>query len=198
VIVPTGTANIASVAAAVGRLGFQPEDARRAKDVTAATGVIVPGVGAFGAAVAQIDVTGLRRAIVDRVEVGRPTLFVCVGMQLLCASSEESPGTTGLGIVADRVERFDGRERVPQMGWNRIDPPGDSQFLEPGWAYFANSYRLLRRPAGWSASTTNYGGVFVSTLERGNVLACQFHPELSGPWGAGVMERWLSAVREAA
>jgi len=197
-IVPTGTANIASVAAAIGRLGRQPAEAQGPTDVASATGVIVPGVGAFGAAMGRIDAAGLRDAITERVDAGKPTLFVCVGMQLLCASSEESPGTTGLGVVTDRVERFNGRNRVPQMGWNHIDPPDGSRFLEPGWAYFANSYRLQRRPAGWAASTASYSGEFVSTLERGDVLACQFHPELSGPWGAGVLERWLSAAKEAA
>lgn len=197
-IVPTGTANVASVAAAFGRLGVTAREIAKPGDVGTAAGIVVPGVGSFGSAMDRIDAAGMRDALVERVDAGRPTLFVCVGMQLLCDASEESPGTTGLGIVADRIERFEGRERVPQMGWNRIDPSEDTQFIEPGWAYFANSYRLQRRPDGWVASTASYSGEFVSTVERGNVLACQFHPELSGRWGAGVLERWLSAAKEAA
>ncbi len=198
VLVPTGTANIASVKAALHRLGVEPVEAVRPEDVSEASQVVLPGVGSFGAAMAAIDSLGMRDALQGRVESGRPTLAVCVGMQLLGSTSTESPGSIGLGVIPFAVERFENEVRVPQLGWNLVEPEGRSRFIEPGWAYFANSYRIASTPEGWVGATSEYGGRFVSALERGSVLAVQFHPELSGPWGAAVLRRWLSATREAA
>ena len=87
---------------------------------------------------------------------------------------------------------------MPQMGWNRVEPGPGSRFVESGWAYFANSYRIDRLPEGWAGSSTDHGGEFVSALEKGDVLACQFHPELSGEWGARLLDRWLQRVETAA
>jgi imidazole glycerol phosphate synthase glutamine amidotransferase subunit len=198
VMVPTGTANVASVAAAFTRLGAGLATASGPDDVLAAAGVVLPGVGAFGAAMGQVNALGLRQALRDRIELGKPTLAVCIGMQLLCNHSEESPGAEGLAVLDDTVTRFGGDLRVPQLGWNRVEPAPGSRLLEPGWAYFANSYHVGQAPEGWRGATTEYGGTFVSALERGNVLACQFHPELSGSWGASLLGRWLDRTREAA
>lgn len=198
VMVPTGTANVASVSAAFLRLGADLITAAGPDHVSDAAGVVLPGVGAFGAAMARVDALGLRPAIRDRIEQGKPTLVVCVGMQLLCRDSEESPGADGLGAIDLTVSRFQGSIRVPQLGWNRVEPEPGSRLLQPGWAYFANSYRMSQIPEGWEGATTEYGGKFVSALERGNILACQFHPELSGAWGASLLGRWLDTTREAA
>jgi imidazole glycerol-phosphate synthase subunit HisH len=194
VIVPTGTANTASVLAAFGRLGADLEEVADPSKVATAGGLVVPGVGSFGAALANLERPGMRDALRDRIEAGRPTLAVCVGMQLLCSSSAESPGAVGLGVIDRIVERFPGNLTVPQLGWNLVDAPLGSGFIEPGWAYFANSYRIESAPAGWVASYADYGGRFVAAVERGAVLALQFHPELSGAWGAALLGRWLSGV----
>jgi len=198
VIVPTGTANIASVKAALRRLGAVPVDASRPEDVTSAARVVVPGVGSFGAAMATIDATGMRSALRERITAGSPTLAVCVGMQLLCDASTESPGAVGLGVVTGTVHRFRESVRVPQLGWNRVVPGPESVYLRPGWAYFANSYRLDSAPEGWSTATAEYDGKFVAAIERGPILALQFHPELSGSWGADLLRRWLAMTGEAA
>ncbi|HSK07804.1 MAG TPA: imidazole glycerol phosphate synthase subunit HisH [Acidimicrobiia bacterium] len=198
VMVPTGTANVASVSAAFRRLGAELITATGPGHVSDAAGVVLPGVGAFGAAMARVDALGLRPALRNRIEQGRPTLVVCVGMQLLCRDSEESPGADGLGTIDLTVTRFQGSVRVPQLGWNRVEPGPGSRLLQGGWAYFANSYRMSRVPEGWAGATTEYGGKFVSALERGDILACQFHPELSGAWGASLLGRWLDTTREAA
>lgn len=198
VIVPTGTANVASVVGAFRRLGVEPTESTDAREIDEAAGVIVPGVGAFGAAMDQVASHNLSAALAERINDGRPTLAVCVGMQLLCARSDESPGVAGLGVINERVGKFASDERVPQLGWNEVTPPEGSKFLEAGWAYFANSYRLDQVPDGWAAATTDYGGRFVSAIERQDVLACQFHPELSGPWGAQLLGRWLNATEAAA
>ena len=85
---------------------------------------------------------------------------------------------------------------MPQLGWTWVEPESEGRFLNAGWAYFANSYRLTSIPRGWTGATSEYGGTFVAGLERGDVLACQFHPELSGPWGASMLRRWLTTTRE--
>ena len=196
-IVPTGTANTASVVAGLSRLGAAVEVTATAGDVRSAAGVVLPGVGSFGAAMGRIESLGLTEALRERIEAGRPTLAVCVGMQLLGRSSEESPSSTGLHVLEETVSRFGDGVIVPQMGWNRVEPGPGSRFVEAGWAYFANSYRLDRLPEGWVGSSTDHGGSFPSALERGDVLACQFHPELSGQWGARLLDRWLQRVEEA-
>ena len=198
VIVPTGTANLASVAAGLQRAGAASRVSRDPDEVAAATRVVLPGVGAFGAAMAELKAAGLTETLRERVAAGRPTLAICVGLQVLCTASEESPGIEGLGCVPGEVQRFSsngGRLRVPQLGWNRVEA-GATSLVEPGYAYFANSYRVTAPPPGWQAATADYGGPFVAALERGAVLACQFHPELSGAWGLGLLRRWLAAGQE--
>ncbi len=193
-IVPTGTANLASIIAGLSRLGAEPTMARDARDVERAARVVLPGVGSFGAAIAEIDRSGMRDALRHRIGEGRPTLAVCVGMQLLAAKSEESERADGLGVVSDRVRRFPNTVLVPQLGWNQVTAAPGCRFLRDGWAYFANSYRYSRLPDGWTGAVTDHGGKFVSAMERGDVLACQFHPELSGAWGREILSRWLRST----
>lgn len=197
-LVPTGTANTASVVAAFNRLGATVTEVGDVAGVGSADLLVLPGVGAFGAAMGQVDALGLRQALADRVAADRPTLAICVGMQLLSRDSDESPDAAGLGVVDATVGRFGESMRVPQLGWNQVEPDPGSRFLEPGWGYFANSFRLETLPEGWIGATTDYGGRFVSAMERGTVLACQFHPELSGPWGARLLGRWLESATVAA
>ncbi len=193
VIVPTGTANMASVRSAFRRLGSSTRLARSTAEVSDARHLVVPGVGSFGAAMTAVDRLDLGQAILDRARGGYPTLAVCVGMQLLCRDSAESPGVSGLGLLQESVTRFQGDVRVPQLGWNEVEANSGSRFLEPGWAYFANSYRLVDEPEGWISSMADHGGRFVAAIERDSVLALQFHPELSGAWGASIIDRWLRA-----
>jgi imidazole glycerol phosphate synthase glutamine amidotransferase subunit len=189
-VVVTGVANLASVLAAWRRLGASPRVTEDPDEVRRADRVELPGVGSFGAAMERLRATGLDAALSERVAAGRPTLAICVGLQVLCDASEESPGVTGLGLVPGTVGRFPGSVRVPQFGWNGVEAPTGGP-VESGYAYFANSYRLPVAPAGWTAAMTDHGGPFVSALWRGDVLACQYHPELSGAWGLGMLSRWL-------
>lgn len=190
-IIQTGVANTASVLAsirrigAIGRLTEDPGEVKKGKRV------VLPGVGTFGAAMEKLQQTGLQEVLQERIARGLPTLAVCLGLQLLCSQSEENPGIKGLGIIPHPVCRFASSVRVPQFGWNLVTPEPESEFLEKGFAYFANSYCLQEAPKGWQVAFTEYGGSFVSALERGSVLACQFHPELSGEWGLGLLRRWL-------
>jgi imidazole glycerol-phosphate synthase subunit HisH len=192
VIVRTGTANLASMLAGLRRAGASPRLAETADDVRAADRVVLPGVGAFAAAMETLEASGAAAALAERVRAGRPTLAVCLGLQLLGGASEESPGARGLGVFDATARRFGEGVRVPQIGWNRVTPSATSKLVREGDAYFANSYRLVDAPAGWAASLADHGGSFVAALERGPVLACQFHPELSGAWGLELLERWLA------
>lgn len=193
-MIPTGTANLASMMAGLRRIGVDPDVAWDADDVASAAGVVLPGVGAFGAAMAEVERGAFAGALRDRVEEGRSTLAICVGMQLLSSSSAESPEAVGLGVVKRGVSRFPNSVRVPQLGWNEVVAGEGCQLVTDGWAYFANSFRFDDLPDGWVGATTDHGGEFVSAMERGDVLACQFHPELSGSWGSRLLQRWLARV----
>lgn len=194
VVVRTGTANLASVMAALRRCGLEPSLSDNAGEVEAAPRVVLPGVGAFGAAMPELRRNGLDAVIRGRVEQGRPLLAICLGLQLLCEASEESPGEAGIGVIPARIERLKTDLVIPQLGWNMVEPSSGARLLERGHAYYANSYRLGSIPEGWEGATTTHGETFAAAIERGPVLACQFHPELSGAWGGALMKRWSEAA----
>lgn len=182
---------MASVLASIRRLGALGRVTANPREVQAARRVVLPGVGAFGAGMEKLQSAGLQEILQERIAQGLPTLAVCLGLQLLCSQSEEHPGIKGLGIIPHPVCRFPSSVRVPQFGWNLVTPEPGCEFLQKGYAYFANSYCLRAVPSGWKVAFTEHGGKFVSALERESVLVCQFHPELSGEWGMWLMERWL-------
>lgn len=198
-MVTTGVANLASVLAAFDRMQVKASLIDTADSVRRADRVVLPGVGTFGAAMDELRRLELQDALYERLQVGRATLTICLGLQLLAVGSEESPGVAGLGVVNCTATRFAGgsepdaaRIRVPQMGWNEVIPTADARFVRPGFAYFANTFKLDHLPTGWAGATAEHGGSFVAALERENVLACQFHPELSGAWGAELLRRWVA------
>lgn len=191
ILVDTSLANLASIEAAFGRLGQTTRRSIDPAEVANASHVVLPGVGAFGAGMARLRDAGLVEPLRRRVAEGRPTLAICLGLQLLCEASDEAPGESGLGVVPGRVTRFDSGLRVPQLGWNRVRAGEGTRLLAGGAAYFANSYRLAGRPPGWACAWSDHGGPFVAALERGRVVACQLHPELSGAYGASLLRRWL-------
>lgn len=195
-VVRTSTANLASVVAGFERIGCRVRTTADAGRVARADRLVLPGVGAFAAAQGAIASHGLEDPLRERIERGRATLGICLGMQLMATGSEEAPGTPGLGVldgVAGRFETGEQEWRVPQMGWNRVIPARGCTIVPPGYAYFANSYRLTARPAGWEPVWCEYAGRFLAAVECGAVVGCQFHPELSGAYGALLLNRWLEA-----
>jgi imidazole glycerol phosphate synthase glutamine amidotransferase subunit len=189
-ILPTGTANLASVQAAFAKLGKSTALATDAEPILQAAHVVLPGVGTFGATMAGLTSAGFDQAIAERVRTGAPTLAMCVGLQVMFEISDESPEASGLGVVEGHVGGFAKDVRVPQFGWNRIEPEAGCRFLEPGHAYFANSFRVRAAPACKVAHAI-HGEPFIAAFEQGGVLACQFHPELSGAFGHRLIKRWL-------
>ncbi len=193
-IINTGVANIRSLQAAFDRLAEPWQLTDDAQEIKSASHVVLPGVGAFAAAVESIDRLNLRETIVNRLRhPDSPTLCICLGMQLLAESSDESQSARGLGIIPHQIKRFGNHLAVPQLGWNQVAPQSDGPY-ETGEAYFANSFRLENPPEGWGFAQTNYGENFVSSIWRGRTLACQFHPELSGRWGQQVLRNWINGT----
>ncbi len=188
----TGVANLASVLVGLRRAGGDPIVSADPSVIHDAERVVLPGVGAFGPAMEVLRGTRLDEVLVERVAADRPLFAVCLGLQVLARRSAESPGVEGLGVLDVDVVRFGNEVTVPQLGWNSVAPAPSTPFLTPGWAYFANSYHLSAAPDGWHVATTEHGGRFVSAIARGRVLACQFHPELSGRWGTALIRRWLA------
>jgi glutamine amidotransferase len=191
-IVDTGSANLASVRAALVRLGADPFVTDNPEKVSSAGRVVLPGVGAFGDVMSRLRARGIADALKERVVAGRPLLAICLGMQLLAEASDETPGIPGLGLIPGTVERFAPGVSVPQLGWNRVTASTTGSFVREGYAYFANSFCLRAAGEGWTASEATYDAPFVASIERGSQLACQFHPELSGAWGAALLGRWYA------
>lgn len=202
-VIDTGSANTRSVDAALRRIDLDPVPVTEPDDVLAADRVLLPGVGAFDAAMRQLREQSLVEPLRERLRAGWPTLAVCIGLQLLCTKSEEGAGTEGLGALPAVVGRFSGDVRVPHMGWNRVHAPTDADWIADGHAYFANSYRVAGGAIdaldqeGWSVATCDYDGSFVAAATRDGILACQFHPELSGTWGLDLLRGWIARTREA-
>jgi len=198
-IAATGAANLASVKAMCDRAGVEALVTDDPEALFGAERALLPGVGAFGAAMAALRSKGLDRALAARISEGLPTMGICLGMQMFCVSSEETPGVSGIGAIACDVGRFITSLPLPQLGWNRVEPAGNDRFIKPGWAYFANSYRVLGAPEGYISARSRYGEEFAAAVEGGideasgvpAILLCQFHPELSGPWGLDLFMRWM-------
>jgi imidazole glycerol phosphate synthase glutamine amidotransferase subunit len=190
-VVRTGTANLASVVAALERADHAVSVTSDPDEVAGAERLVLPGVGSFGPVAKLLRDLGLAEPLAERIHQHRPTLAICLGLQLLAAASDEDPGIPGLAVLPCTATRFPDHVRVPQLGWNRISALAGCRLLSDGAGYFANSYRLEEFPDGWCGAVTDHGGQFVAAVERGPVLACQFHPELSGDWGQGLIERWL-------
>lgn len=192
-LIPTGIANIASVTRGLERAGAEVEPVTQAKQVDDAAALVLPGVGSFHAALEVLD--PLRDSIRRHVEADKPLLAVCLGFQLLGAESEEAVGVTGLGIHPGRFRRFAETVRCPHLGWNEVTAPKEARLLRSGHFFFAHSYCLDEVPDGWTGATATHDDTFVAAMEKGSILATQFHPELSGGLGQQLLRAW---VREAA
>ena len=176
-------------------------DARLTADravIAAAAAVVLPGVGAFGPCMEALVATGLDAAAKDVVAAGTPFLGICVGMQLLHESSEESPGVAGLGILPGVVRRLPEGVKRPQMQWNVLERRRESRLLaglpDPAWMYFVHSY--APEVTADTVATCDYGGLLAAASERDNVAATQFHPEKSGPCGLALLAGFVASLGE--
>lgn len=197
-IIKTGVANTASVEAAFRRCQVLPILSDDPQQIAEAKQVVLPGVGAFGPAMAKLRQSGIDEVLVQRINADQPLLGICLGMQLLFASSDESPGVEGLGLFDAQISLLNDKQlRVPHFGWNQVQSFGTTKYLNSGYAYFAHSFRVREsdfKQGSVSGTRSEYGSTFISALERGRLLACQFHPELSGDWGAQILQNWLEGT----
>jgi glutamine amidotransferase len=192
VIVDSGGANLASLEIALARLGATSQVSRDADTLRGARRVLLPGVGSAGDAMSRLRAAGLDRAL---PALTQPLLGICLGMQLLCARSEEDDAEC-LGIVPATVKRLAATpdRPVPHMGWNRIRPTTDDPLLAGvragEHAYFVHSYAV--EPGAATVATTDYGTPLSAALRVRNFWGVQFHPERSARAGAAILAAFLA------
>jgi glutamine amidotransferase len=200
-IIDYGMGNLHSVSKAVERLGFEYVVTADEKELLAAGGAILPGVGAFGDAMEQLGATGLKDAVLRYAASGKPLLGICLGMQLLFTSSEEHGLHHGLNLLPGRVVRFQGDYKVPHMGWNRLSFTQPSPLfagLDEGHVYFVHSYHARPELASDLLAVTDYHQPVTAIVGRGNVYGMQFHPEKSGPVGMQLLGNFLKLTESIA
>lgn len=193
-----GIGNLRSAEKALQKAGA---DARLVSDpaqAEAADGIVLPGVGAFGACVEALRETGLDEVASSAVRSGVSFLGICVGMQMLYEASDESPGIAGLGLIPGLVRRLPDGVKCPQMQWNRLQPViADSPMLSgleaDPWMYFVHSY--APDASDDVVATCDYGGSVVAAVERGQLWATQFHPEKSGAGGLQLLRNFVGQCR---
>lgn len=197
-IVDLGISNIGSILRSFEEVGAPPMERATAKLVARAGAIVLPGVGAFGAAMAELHAQDLVAPIRKAAQDGRIVFGVCLGMQLLADTSEEHGLHDGLGLVPGRVVRLPSGagERVPNIGWCDVVPTRPGKLLrEPGGRcfYHVHSYHLLPANPDCIAATTTFGGhEVVVAVEQGNVLGVQFHPEKSQDDGLSLLASFVA------
>ena len=191
-----GIGNLHSAQKALEKMGA---DARLTTDaglVADADGVVLPGVGAFGACMSELRSCGLEEPAVAAVASGRPFLGICVGMQMLFDGSEEDASARGLGVIPGTVCWIPAGVKRPQMQWNRLDlvladDPMLADLGDEPWVYFVHSLHGVPDDASTIAATCDYGGRLNAAFRAGNVFATQFHPEKSGPTGLQLLANFV-------
>jgi len=185
-------------------LQFVGADARLTSDkklIADADAVVLPGVGNFGACMTALREADLEDSVFAAVKSSRPFLGICVGMQMLFESSQESPGVAGLGIVAGEIKWLPVGVQRPQMQWNRLKITADDLFAglsENPWMYFVHSLSAAPADAAVAVATCKYGTDLVAAIRHENIFATQFHPEKSATEGLRILENFVSSCTVAA
>lgn len=199
-----GMGNLHSVAKTLQSQGGRVKLSSSAQDLNSSDLLVVPGVGAFGAAMRTLMQKGLDGFVREWIAEGRPFLGICLGLQLLFESSEESPGVAGLGVLPGKVVKFQGKMRIPHMGWNTVKStrkdvaPFFKGLKSTDRFYFVHSYYPAPKNKADIATTTEYGKEFCSSVLRGNLFAAQFHPEKSGAVGQRLLKNIFENLKMGA
>ena len=197
-IIDYDAGNIKSVEKALHYLGEEAVITRDRDTILGADRVILPGVGAFGDAMDKLRTYGLDKVIQEVVDQNTPFLGICLGLQLLFESSEESEGVEGLGILKGKVVRLPEESdlKIPHIGWNSLKYPNPGRLFtgiaEDSYVYFVHSYYLQAKDPSIVTATTEYGTLIHASVEQGNVFACQFHPEKSSEVGMQILKNFLT------
>ncbi len=206
VIVDYGVGNLRNVYKAVEAAGGQPRVINRPDALAAAAAVILPGVGAFGDAAANLRAAGFEAPLREVARQGKPLLGICVGMQLLFHESEEMGRHPGLGLIPGRVVRFpadmpgpdDKPLKVPEIGWNQLRHDGRDPLLagipDGAYAYFVHSYYCSPEDPSGTLASTDYGITYTSVVRRANLWGIQCHPEKSQDVGLRILRNFVEVV----
>ncbi|MBO4514237.1 MAG: imidazole glycerol phosphate synthase subunit HisH, partial [Lachnospiraceae bacterium] len=169
--------------------------------ILSADGVILPGVGAFGDAMGKLHAYGLVDVIHECVKREIPFLGICLGLQLLFERSDESPEATGLGVLEGEIVRLPAESglKIPHIGWNNLKFPKKGRLFEgvpeDSYVYFVHSFYLKAKDPGIVTATTEYGAAIHASVEKGNVFACQYHPEKSSKVGLKMLENFIALTK---
>lgn len=191
-----GIGNVHSAHKALRAMGANAQLTADPAVVEAADGVVLPGVGAFGACMSALRSAGLEQPVLGAVASGRPFLGICVGMQMLFDGSDEDADASGLGAIPGRVEWIPAGVKRPQMQWNRLhvvaaDDPMLTELGDDPWVYFVHSLHGVPSDPSVVAATCEYGGTVNAAFRHDNVFATQFHPEKSGPTGLLLLRNFV-------
>lgn len=191
VIIDYGMGNLHSVSKAVEAVGAVPIVTAEKRVIAAAEKIILPGVGAFGDCMKNLQATGLVPEVIKHIKSGKGFLGICLGMQLLFESSEESPGVAGLGIFKGAVKRLTTEYKVPHMGWNRLKLKEASPLTaaaDGSYVYFVHSFHAVPEDSNIITAVCDYGTEITAAVGRDNIQAVQFHPEKSGEVGLKMLQ----------
>ena len=195
-IIDYDAGNIRSVEKAMAKLGQEVWITRDRERIMNADKVILPGVGSFGDAMAHLREYNLVEVIKDVVAEKKPFLGICLGLQLLYESSEETPGVEGLGILKGKILRIPEQKdlKIPHMGWNSLHIQNDGRLFrgieQNPYVYFVHSYYLKAEEEETVKAATEYSVNIHASVEKDNVFACQFHPEKSGDLGLQILKNF--------
>ena len=195
-IIDYDAGNLKSVEKALQHLGEECMITGNAEEILKADKVILPGVGSFGDAMSNIRRLGLEDVIKEVAAKGTPFLGICLGLQLLFESSDETPGVEGLGILKGKIVRIPDKEglKIPHVGWNSLHLQNNGRLFEGlgenPYVYFVHSYYLEAEDEQIVKATTDYSTCIHASVEQGNVFACQFHPEKSSTVGLKILENF--------
>ena len=197
-----GIGNLRSAQKAFEILGAEARLTADKDLVLASDGVVLPGVGNFGKCAKALTDSGVRELALLAVENDLPFLGICVGMQLLYETSDESPAAKGLGLFSGKVKMLENAPRVPQMQWNQIQLQNDSPLLrglEGEWFYFVHSYAAEQNHLeGTTIATCTYGSSVIAAVQKDLVFGTQFHPEKSGKAGRLLLQNFLKICERTA
>ena len=201
-IIDYDAGNIRSVEKALSYLGEKTVVSRDPDILKSVDKVILPGVGSFGQAMENLHRYELVPVIRDMIEDGKPFLGICLGLQLLFESSEESPGAEGLGILKGKILKIPSSPglKIPHMGWNSLQFQNNGRLFrnipQDTYVYFVHSYNLQAKETEIVKAVTGYGTEIHASVEKDNVFACQFHPEKSGKYGLEILKNFAELGRE--
>lgn len=197
-IIDYDAGNLKSVEKAVKFLGEDVVISRDHDEILAADKVILPGVGSFGDAMEKLKNYKLVNTIYDVADKNIPFLGICLGLQLLFESSDESKGVAGLGLLKGKIVRIPDCEglKIPHIGWNSLALQGDGRLFrgikEQSYVYFVHSYYLQAESESIVKATTEYSTHIHASVEKDNIFACQFHPEKSGAVGLNILKNFIT------